>query len=410
MPGPNGLPNSIFKAKIDRWTEILTPLFNDVVKTKKVPDSWQGSIIQPIYKSGPQENPENYRLIALTDVKAKVFSSCLLSDLEEWATKEDLIPTFQTWFRRGESTSKNLTVLTLLAERAKYKKQKLYICFVDLKAAFESVPRNLLWAKLSAWGISNQLLDMIKLLYTNAWVQVKVGDGRCTTRQLETSSGLKQGCVLAPFLFNLFMADLPSHLKDVNAHSPIFSGQEIKYLQYADDNILLSHTAIGLRRLVDSFNIYISVNGLQMNTKKTKIMTIGGTKLDKSAWKINGLHIETVKFYKYLGITFDDRLSFKQHFINQKAKATALSFAFRKLRDTLAFPNHEHLLKIMKAKLIPSLTYGTVIFRGKDSKSLDSLQIKVFKSVFKVPKYIGHANVRLEFGLKRQTLTRQSVF
>lgn len=67
--------------------------------------------------------------------------------------------------------------------------------------------------------------------------------------------------------------------------------------------------------------------------------------------------IESVRSYNYIGILFDDRVSFKGHFNVLRAKTASLIFAFRTLRDKLSCPSYKHLFKIKKAKLVPALAY-----------------------------------------------------
>lgn len=87
--------------------------------------------------------------------------------------------------------------------------------------------------------------------------------------------GPKQGCVLAPHLFNLFMADLSLQLDSVNAHAPRLGPLTISHLAYAEDIVLLSHTEIGLQRLLQITATYTKHNNLEINISKTKAMRIG---------------------------------------------------------------------------------------------------------------------------------------
>ncbi|KAJ1138651.1 hypothetical protein NDU88_005032, partial [Pleurodeles waltl] len=138
--GQNGIPNALFRGDPSFWAYYLALLFNDLRDTTGLPDAWKGSIIHPIYKAGNPTNSSNYMLIALIDVEAKLYTSCLLQQLVEWIHDGQLIPQCQTGFRAGMGASTNLATLALLENKARLKKKRLLSCFIDLKAAFDCVP------------------------------------------------------------------------------------------------------------------------------------------------------------------------------------------------------------------------------------------------------------------------------
>ncbi|KAJ1124523.1 hypothetical protein NDU88_002974, partial [Pleurodeles waltl] len=219
-PGPNGLPQALFKQDTERWANFLAAMFNDVITTGIVPASWKGSIIHPIYKGGSALSSSNYRLIALLDVDLKYFSCCVLKHLEAWITENNILPFNQTGFTKHQGTLTNLMGLGLIINRAKAKGTPTYLCFVDFKAAFDCVSRGKMWAKLLHWGLPHSILNAIKMIYSDTWVKVKLGEGSHLSRAVKTTVGVKQGCVLAPTLFNLYIADLPVKLNGHSSHSP----------------------------------------------------------------------------------------------------------------------------------------------------------------------------------------------
>ncbi|KAJ1123254.1 hypothetical protein NDU88_001727, partial [Pleurodeles waltl] len=82
------------------------------------------------------------------------------------------------------------------------------------------------------------------------------------------------GCVLAPTLFSLYINDLVHFLKQSNHDSPRLNGDPVPALLFADDTILLSQTPMGLQTLLDKFSDYCSLKGLEINTSKTKYLTV----------------------------------------------------------------------------------------------------------------------------------------
>ena len=88
------------------------------------------------------------------------------------------------------------------------------MCFIDLKKAFDSVNRNLLWYKLQLYGLSGALLNNITALYKRVEYSLEINDHQ--TKYFEVKRGVKQGCVLSPTLFNRFINDLISFVQELD--------------------------------------------------------------------------------------------------------------------------------------------------------------------------------------------------
>lgn len=93
-----------------------------------------------------------------------------------------------------------------------------------------------------------------------------------------------------------------------------------------------------------------------------------------------------------------------------KAKSQTLIYGYRRLLQKLDGPNYIHLLKVMAAQVLPTLSYGLVTWLGGEIGLLNTLQNKIYKEVFKLPKCSSPAQVRLEFGLQNQIFRAKSTF
>lgn len=313
----------------------------------------------------------------------------------------NIIPKFQTGFRAGMGTL-NLAILPLLTEKAAKKKTRLFACFIDLKAAFDRVNRNSLWEKLRAWGMSSKLLDAIIALHSETWAKVKLGGGCTITASIYTQQGLKQGCVLAPSLFNLFLADIIKYMHAADCHPPNLAKEPIPFLQYADGIVVLSQSPIGLQRAINNLETYLDQEKLELNKEKTKVVRLVDPKKPKFKWFVKGTIVEEQASYKYLGLKLGRGSIHKEHKMDLKAKTHLLIFAYRLLYKKLGCPNHTHLLKVMAAQILPTLLYALFVWCGTEVELLNELQTKVYKAVFNLPKSASPAQVRLEFGLQNQ--------
>ncbi|KAK3084015.1 hypothetical protein FSP39_006761 [Pinctada imbricata] len=140
-------------------------------------------------------------------------------------------------------------------------------------------------------------------MYDNSESCVKI-DGE-QTKYFTNNIGVKQGEVLSPILFNLFINDLPGCLSDKD--SPVINDSTVKCLLYADDLVIMSTSKSGIQQKFDELGEYCKKWRLHVNTDKTMVMEIANnSKVSKNAdIKFNGEYIAYTKSYKYLGVIFD---------------------------------------------------------------------------------------------------------
>ncbi|XP_060118414.1 olfactory receptor 5AR1-like [Heteronotia binoei] len=122
-----------------------------------------------------------------------------------------------------------------------------------VRTAFDAVPRSQLWLKLAKTLIDKRLLWLISKHYENPTAQIDCGLEGQLTNTIPLLKGFKQGYLLAPMLFNLYINDTIANIKEIAHHAPVLAGQENPILLYADDIVLLSRSEVGLRKILKSF-------------------------------------------------------------------------------------------------------------------------------------------------------------
>ena len=128
------------------------------------------------------------------------------------------------------------------------------------------------------------------------------------TQPFKTTAGVKQGCVLSPILFNLFINKLPS-VYDQQCDPVSIQGQPLNCLMFADDCVVLSKSITGLQRSINKTVSHFKGLGLSINVKKTKVMIFNsrGFKPEKFphlSFKIEESPLEIADSYTYLGLIF----------------------------------------------------------------------------------------------------------
>jgi len=215
----------------------------------------------------------------------------------------------QAGFRKGYSTVDNIFTLTSIVHLHFSQNKKVYVYFVDFKGAFDSFPRDCMFYKLRCSGLSSHIVDVLRLIYGKTTNQVWFGNTLST--MFETIQGVRQGCVLSPILFALYLNDLEEILP-----GGIFLGQtNVKVLLYADDLVLLSDTPDGLQEMIDALFAYCLRWGLTVNMDKSKTLVFRKTARIPAnlVWHFGNEQIQNVNQYKYLGVVLNYNLSFARH-------------------------------------------------------------------------------------------------
>ena len=236
-------------------------------------------------------------------------------------------------------------------------RSSLFTCFVDFKSAFDSVWREALLVKLYAVGIRGRIWEIIKDMYKEVFYRVKVDGG--LTEEFSSTIGVKQGCVLSPILFKLFIADIVN-IFDGSCDPVSLGSSKISCLCYADDIVILSESADGLQKCLDKLSSYCEKWGLSVNVSKTQVLIFnkGGHRFSRYRFLLGDQELKIVQEYCYLGIIFSAGGNFTKALENLNDKARKAFFAFRKYDK---FGNAKLSFKFFDTLVKPILTYSSEV-------------------------------------------------
>ena len=209
---------------------------------------------------------------------------------------------------------------------------KLYSCFVDFRKAFDSVIHPGLQIKLKELNINGKFYDILSSLYNKSRVCVPLGEHR--TDLFESKVRVRQGDVLSPNLFKIFINDLPSYLNDTP--DPVFVNDlPLNCLMYADDIVLLSTTPAGLQDKLNKLHKFCEDWCLEVNVSKTKVLFINKPgRLLENKFYFNEECLENVRHYLYLGVHFSASGVFNFAKDDIFKKSLKASFKLTKLTTT----------------------------------------------------------------------------
>ena len=159
--------------------------------------------------------------------------------------------------------------------------------------------------KMIYYGISGKLINVIQNLYMNFKSCIR-NDGQLT-ESLDVTVGVLQGEALLPFLFSLYLNDFESFLMKKGRKSIDIGMINLFLILYADDTVIISDSSEGLQRQLDALYSYCADWKLTVNISKTKIMVFRnrGKLNEREQWCYNGIRIEVVNTFDYLGLLFN---------------------------------------------------------------------------------------------------------
>ena len=237
---------------------------------------------------------------ALMSCLGKLFISILNNRLLQFTIRNKILSDSQLGFLAGNRTSDaHIIINNIIRKHCHKHNTKIFGCFIDFSKAFDTVPRDILFKKLLGHGINGRFFNIIKNIYSNDKACVKI-QNQCT-EAFKINQGVRQGCVLSPLLFNIFLSDLAKKLDSMDGKVQVHD-REINTIFWADDIIMLTKNEDTLREMLKTWEEYSNDNKMEVNTDKTKIMVFNKTgRLMRRAFHINGIELENVRTYKYLG-------------------------------------------------------------------------------------------------------------
>ena len=237
---------------------------------------------------------------------------------------------------------------------------------MDLSKAFDSIPHELLIAKLEAYGLNKNNLKLVYSYLKNRKQSVRINNTYSSFEELV--SGVPQGSILGPVLFNFFINDLFLLIKKATLHN------------YADDNTLSasSDDANSLIKILSEESQiaieWLNRNHMIANPKKFQGMVISKNKkqiINLPDIKVENTVIQPQNSVKLLGVTIDNDLCFDTH-INKLCKSAASQLnALLRLKNFLGFKEKKVL---SESFILSNFNYCPLVWHFSSSKSLTKIE------------------------------------
>jgi hypothetical protein len=347
-----------------------------------VPTEWMKALIFPIFKEGDEYCTDNYRPISLLSVVSKVFSAVLNARLTGWCESRGIFVEEQGGFRNGRGCRDQLFALS---EVIRLKKKYAFCAYLDVRKAYDTVFRDGLWSMMYESGIRGRMWYMLKGIYRDVRSAVLVNQGM--TDDFPVQVGVRQGCVLSPLLYSIFINNIVEAVKAVGCGMRRKEGDrelDVSCLLYADDIVLIAESEVELQYMLDAVFEYSRLWRFEFNAKKSEVVVYGCSLGNgRKEWWLGGGKIKRVKSYKYLGTMVSSEGGWKEE------KCRRLKKARENMRKALGMGVGKGVLSVQEGRgvweaLVRSvLEFGCEVWGGCVWGEAEKLQLRFGKRILR---------------------------
>ena len=331
----------------------LTLLLNRIYETGDIPPDLTKSVFITLPKKPGATECESHRTISLMSHITKILLRVLIMRVRKKIKPE--IAQEQCGFVEGKGTTNAIYMLRTICERALEIQKDVYLCFIDYTKAFDRVRHESIMQLLESIGIDGKDLRIIKNMYWEQTAAVRLKNETSSYQNIKR--GVRQGCVLSPDLFSLYIEYIMRSIKDKSGLQ--VGGHVINNIRYADDTVLIAENERDLQALLNIIVKESEEMGLSLNEKKTETMVVTRQRtVPTCSLKIGNCELRQVEKFKYLGamITTNGKCD-----TEIKARIGQAKQTFQKMRhiltnSKLAFQVRE---RVLRCYVHPILMYGS---------------------------------------------------
>lgn len=258
----------------------------------------------------------NWRGITILNVVNKVIAQVLHHRIFK-VLEQNMRPE-QAGFRPNKSCIDHINSLRVIVEQSAEMRAPLYLIFIDFERAFDCLDQSAIWKVLRCYGVPEKMIRLIKALYDDAKCLV-LHEG-LKSNHISVKTGVRQGCILSPLLFNLVLDAIMR--QSISTNNGIHLGLQTRLndLDYADDICLLSQSYSELQQKINNISLNAAKVGLKINIRKTKSMRLNTN--NEQPFKLLDKPLDDVESFCYLGSIIDKSGGSSADILNRIIKAT----------------------------------------------------------------------------------------
>ena len=354
------------------------------------------TIVTPIIKdtSGNHSNSENYRPVTLSSLFSQLFEHAIALKISHLLWMDDL----QFGFKPKHSTTHALYALNRTVEYFTSRGSNVFVTFLDCSKAFDKISHKGLFLKLMERRVPLCFINIFIYWLSNL-------SSRCRwhatlSEPYSIRSGVKQGGILSPALFTLYMNDLMVRLREkgVGCHIKTLF---LASIMFADDLVLCSPSRQSMQDLLLISESFCKEHCLSFNTRKTKLLMFGkkSESLTPAPLVLNNEPIECVREWKYLGCLV---VSGKEFAYSCRLDLSSFRRSVNSIVTAERKPSEQVSMRLLYSFSIPILTYTSEVksFSCSDMYDCHVAVNDAIRRIFSYNRWESIRCLRSQFGYR----------
>ncbi len=387
-PGPDGITYDIYKKLWDIFGNLIFEAWEHSVKTGILPTTQRDSVITLLEKKGKDKTKiENLRPISLSNCDIKICTKAIA--LRTNKVTNSILTNTQTGYIPGKQITDNCRLLEEIINLTNKEDLETYIITLDAQKAFDSVDHNYLTEILKCYGFPLEYITWVKLIYTKLRANIMING--FLGEIIEIQRSVKQGDALSCALFIIAIDPLLRQIEkdkriipfDMN-RNPKLNPINVKSATFADDITAICKNREGIKHIIENYNSFSQITGINLNIPKTEILILGKEKNTIQNFVISNDNcnytITNQQSIKVCGITFsaDHNISYNENAIKKIDKMTRQLNIWRQRNLTL-----QGKILIVKTFALSQLIYSMQCTNFK-KKELIQIENEIFKFIWNI--------------------------